>query len=50
MVYKCFDKKAHGGAIKNENIPNTELAAELRERIIRKFKKRKVHSSVIDSN
>ena len=48
-VYKFFDKKATSGAIKNEIISNKELAEELRKPIIRKFKKRKVHSSFIDN-
>ena len=26
MVYKAFDKKTSGSGIKNENIPNKELA------------------------
>ena len=47
MVYKFFDKKsaspadksASGGAIKNENMSNEELAEELHKPIIRKFKK-----------
>ena len=65
MVYKFFDKKstslprsetlatrdkfAFGGAIKNENMSNKELAEELQKPIIKKFKKRKVHSSFIDN-
>ena len=56
MVYKFFDKKsasladksASGGTIKNENISNEELSEELQKLIIRKFKKRKVHSTFID--
>ena len=47
MVYKCFDKKTSGGATKIENMLNKELADELHKPIIRKFKKRKVHSSFI---
>ena len=46
MVYKCFDKKTSGGTVKNEN---KELAEELHKPIIRKFKKRKVHSSFVDN-
>ena len=38
MVYKYFDKKPSGGAIKNENMSNKELAEELHKPIIRKFK------------
>ena len=57
MVYKCFDKKASGRTVKNENISNKrpldlatrELAEELHKPIISKFKKRKVHSSFIDN-
>ena len=37
-------KKASGSGIKNENISNKELAEELGKQIIRKFKKRKLHS------
>ena len=36
-------------AIKNENIPNKELAEELHKPIIGKFNKRKVHSQFIDN-
>ena len=57
MVYKFFDKetsatsanKFAGSGIKNENISNKELAEELHKPIIRKFKKRIVHSSFIDN-
>ena len=65
MVYKRFDKKTPGGAttltqsetlatrnksaVKNENMSNKELAEELHKPIIRKFKKRKVHSSFTDN-
>ena len=49
MAYKCFDKKASRSGIKNENILSKELAEELQKQIIKKFKKRKVHSSFIDS-
>ena len=47
MVYKFFDKKTSGGTVKSEIISNKELAEELHEQIIRKFKKSKVHSSFI---
>ena len=47
MVYKIFDKKSSGGAIKAE--PNYQLANELHKQIIRKFKKRKVYSSFRDN-
>ena len=49
MVYKLFDKKPSGSGIKNDNISNKELAEELHKSAIRKFKKRKVHSSSIDN-
>ena len=42
-------KKTSGSGIKNENIPNKELAEESHEPIIKKFKKRKVHSPFIDN-
>ena len=48
MIYSFFNKKTSDGAIKNENISNKELAEELQKPIIRKFKKRKVHSSFTD--
>ena len=49
MVAKFFDKKTSGRGIKNENISNKELAEELHKPIIRKFNKRKVHSTFIDN-
>ena len=49
MVYKFFDKKTSGGAIKNESMSNKELAEELHKLTIRKFKKIKVHTSFIDN-
>ena len=49
MVYKFFDKKLSGGAIKDENMSDKELAKELRKTVIRKFEKRKVFSSFIYS-
>ena len=49
MVYKFFNKKSSGGPIKNEIISNKELAEEIHKPIIRKFEKRKVHSSFIDN-
>ena len=39
MVYKFIDKKISGGAAKNENMSNQELAEELHKPIIRKFEK-----------
>ena len=44
MVYKFFEKKTAGGAVKNEIMQNKESAEKLREPINRKFEKRKVHS------
>ena len=49
IVYKCFDKKSFGSDIKNQNISNKELAEELQKPIIRKFKKRKVQSPLIEN-
>ena len=49
MVYEFFDKKNSGRDIKNENIKNKELPEELHKLIIRKIKKRKVHSPFIDN-
>ena len=49
MFYKFFDKKPSGSGIKNDNISNQELAEELHKPVIRKFKKRKVHSPFIDN-
>ena len=43
MVYKCFDEKTSGGAVKREIMLNEQLAQELHKPIIRKFEKRKVH-------
>ena len=42
-----FLKKKLGGIVKKENISNKELAEELHKPIIRKFKKRKVHSPFV---
>ena len=47
MVYKFFDKKSRGSGITNEF--NYQLANELRQSIIRKFKKREVYSSFKDN-
>ena len=44
MVYTFFDKKSSGSGIKNENMPDQQLAEELHKPIIRKVKKRKVHA------
>ena len=56
IVYKCLNKNSLGGAvtradksaIKSEIMPNQQLAEELHNPIIRKFKKRKVYSSFKD--
>ena len=48
MVYKFFDEKCSGGAVKNEIISNKELVEELYKPIIRKFEK-KIHSSFINN-
>ena len=47
MVYKFFDKKTSGGAIKF--MQNQKLAKELHKPIIRKFNKRRVYSSFKDN-
>ena len=39
MVYNFSDEKTSGGAVKNENMSNKELAKELNKPIIRKFEK-----------
>ena len=49
MVFKFFDKKTSGKFIKNKNVSDKELANELHKPIIRKFKKRKVHSAFMDN-
>ena len=49
MVYKFFDQKASGGAIKNKIMSYKELAKELHKPIIRKYEKLKVHSYFIDN-
>ena len=45
IVYKFFDKKSSESGVATE--PNYELANELHQQIIRKFKRRKVYSSFI---
>ena len=47
MAYKFFDKKSKGSGITNES--NYQLANELNKPVIKKFKKRKVHSSFKDN-
>ena len=49
MVYTFFDKKSKGAGIKNEIMENQQLANELHKPIIRKFRKREVHSSFKDN-
>ena len=49
MAYKFFDKKTLGSAIKSENMSDQQLAEELHEPIIRKFKKRKAQLPFIDN-
>ena len=49
MFFKFFDKITSGSGTKNENISNKELAEQLHKPTIRKFNKRKVHSSFIDN-
>ena len=45
MVYKFFNKKSKGTGIKNEIKGNQQLANELHQPIIRKFKIRRVYVS-----
>ena len=40
MVYRFFDKNPFGSGIKNEDIPNKELADELHKPITIKFDKK----------
>ena len=49
IVYKFFDKKSKGSGVKNETKQNQQLANEVHKPIIRKFKKRRVHSSFTDN-
>ena len=49
MVYKIFNKKTSGRTVKNKNLSNKELAEELHNPVIRKFKQRKVQSPFIDN-
>ena len=49
MVYKFFDKKTSDSGIKNGNVLNKDLAEELHKTVIRKCKKRKVHSPFTDN-
>ena len=50
MVYKYFDKKSKGAGIKNEIKENQQLANELHQPIIGKFKKIKMYGSYKDNN
>ena len=47
MVYKFFEKKSSGSGAAAK--PNYQLANELHRQIIRKFKRRKVYSSIRDN-
>ena len=57
MVYKFLDKKTSGSSTKNENmldqhpsdLATRQLAEELDKAIVRKSKKRKVQSPLIDN-
>ena len=49
VVYNFLDKKASGGTVKNGNISDKELGKELHKAIIKKLKKRKVHSTFTDN-
>ena len=44
MVFHFSIKKTSGGAIKNENMSNKQLAEELQPQLIRKFNKGKCTS------
>ena len=48
MVYKCFDKKSKGSGIKSTS-QNQQLAKELHQSVIKKFKKRKVYTAFKDN-
>ena len=48
MVYKFFNKKSSGGAIKHLQ-PNYQVSNELHRQVIRKFNRRKVYSSFKDN-
>ena len=39
MVYKLSNKETPGGAVKNENMSNQELAVELHKSFLIKFEK-----------
>ena len=49
MVYRFFDKKTTGSGVAtlaNKSMPNYQIANELHKLIIRKFKRRRVYSSL----
>ena len=48
MVYKFFDKKSSGGAVKNSNMSNLILS-KLHKPVITKLTNQKVYSSFIDN-
>ena len=47
MAYNFFDKKTYDGTVENKIMSNKESAKELYKPNIRKFEKRKEHSSFI---
>ena len=47
MAYNFFDKKTYDGTVENKIMSNKESAKELNKPNIRKFEKRKEHSSFI---
>ena len=49
MVYNFLDKKTSGRTVENKNYFSKELAEELHKTGIRKFKKQKIHSTIIDN-
>ena len=49
LFLNFFGKKTSGGALKNDNMSNKELAEDLHKPIIRRFKKGKAHLSFINS-
>ena len=48
MIIIFFAKMFSGTDVKSKTMPNQELAEKLNTSIIRKFEKRKVHSSFVD--
>ena len=46
MVQERFDKKAQGSSVNNKIKQNEQLAEELHKPIIKKFKRRKLYSSL----